>query len=172
MDYLLNWIEHHPGTASWVQGVGSILAIGAAIWIASRQSAAAQESRRMELVDRLEAVEKMLTTCRDRTNDLYQELVVLPAKEGRKYPTLVSVNALRVSLQVVTAIAPVQAPTAMAVEALIVAQTAIANGMGVIPSRTREFPVTWEDGFRELNTSIGAAAEMLGAEINRVKNSY
>lgn len=32
------WIEHHPGLASWVQAVGSIAAILAAIWIASRDS--------------------------------------------------------------------------------------------------------------------------------------
>ncbi|WLH10799.1 hypothetical protein PSH58_18150 [Pseudomonas hefeiensis] len=32
------WIEHHPGLASWVQAFGSIAAILAAIWIASRDS--------------------------------------------------------------------------------------------------------------------------------------
>ncbi|KAB0489669.1 hypothetical protein [Pseudomonas vancouverensis] len=32
------WIESHPGLASWVQAVGSILAILAAIWIANRDS--------------------------------------------------------------------------------------------------------------------------------------
>jgi len=31
------WIEHHPGLASWVQSVGSILAIFVAVWIASSQ---------------------------------------------------------------------------------------------------------------------------------------
>ncbi|MFP3369233.1 hypothetical protein [Pseudomonas sp. SIMBA_068] len=31
------WIEHHPGLASWVQAIGSIGAIGIAIWIASSQ---------------------------------------------------------------------------------------------------------------------------------------
>lgn len=30
---VLYWIEHHPGLASWVQAVGSIGAIIAAIWI-------------------------------------------------------------------------------------------------------------------------------------------
>lgn len=32
------WIEHHPGLASWVQAVGSIAAILAAVWIASSDS--------------------------------------------------------------------------------------------------------------------------------------
>lgn len=32
------WIEHNPGLASWVQAVGSIMAIVAAIVIASRQN--------------------------------------------------------------------------------------------------------------------------------------
>lgn len=31
-DSMLVWIEHHPGLASWVQAVGSILAIFAAGW--------------------------------------------------------------------------------------------------------------------------------------------
>ncbi|QBX41398.1 hypothetical protein E4T63_12695 [Pseudomonas fluorescens] len=37
-DSVSYWIEHHPGLASWVQAVGSIAAIMAAIWIASRDS--------------------------------------------------------------------------------------------------------------------------------------
>ncbi|QQU69314.1 hypothetical protein I6I45_04790 [Pseudomonas fluorescens] len=32
------WIESHPGLASWVQAFGSIAAIIAAMWIASRQA--------------------------------------------------------------------------------------------------------------------------------------
>lgn len=32
------WIEHHPGLASWVQALGSIAAIFAAIWVASSQA--------------------------------------------------------------------------------------------------------------------------------------
>ncbi|MPR12872.1 hypothetical protein [Microvirga tunisiensis] len=40
---LLKWIEMHPGTASWAQAIGSVLAIAAAIWIASAQS---REARR------------------------------------------------------------------------------------------------------------------------------
>jgi len=43
---LLDWIEKHPGTASWVQAVGSIAAIGAAGFIASHQSRAEIRRRR------------------------------------------------------------------------------------------------------------------------------
>ncbi|MEE1866898.1 hypothetical protein [Pseudomonas auratipiscis] len=58
------WIEHHPGLASWVQAVGSIAAILAAIWIASRDSRirrnAEAESRKNALV-RAEAAVKEAT---------------------------------------------------------------------------------------------------------------
>lgn len=37
-DCISYWIEHHPGLASWVQAVGSIVAIIAAIVIASAQN--------------------------------------------------------------------------------------------------------------------------------------
>ena len=60
-DCVSYWIEHHPGLASWVQAVGSIAAILAAIWIASRDSRmrrnAEAESRKNAVV-RAEAVVK------------------------------------------------------------------------------------------------------------------
>jgi hypothetical protein len=60
-DCVSYWIEHHPGLASWVQAVGSIVAILAAIWIASRDSRmrrnAEAESRKNAVV-RAEAVLK------------------------------------------------------------------------------------------------------------------
>lgn len=34
----LRWVELHPGLASWVQAFGSLLAIGVAIWLSSRES--------------------------------------------------------------------------------------------------------------------------------------
>ncbi len=36
-EVVFNWIENHPGLSSWVQAVGSILAILVAVWIASSQ---------------------------------------------------------------------------------------------------------------------------------------
>ncbi|MBK3440684.1 hypothetical protein [Pseudomonas lactis] len=34
---VFRWIESHPGLASWVQAVGSIAALGIAIWVSSSQ---------------------------------------------------------------------------------------------------------------------------------------
>lgn len=56
------WIEHHPGLASWVQAVGSILAIFAAIWIANRDS---RLRRNSEIQTRLGAIVRALTTVKD-----------------------------------------------------------------------------------------------------------
>lgn len=37
MECIINWIEHHPGTASWVQAVGSIAAVVAAFVVSHLQ---------------------------------------------------------------------------------------------------------------------------------------
>jgi len=49
---VLSWVEHHPGVASWVQAVGSVGAIGIAIWIASsqRRSQVRSEKEKAKLV--------------------------------------------------------------------------------------------------------------------------
>lgn len=49
---VLGWVEHHPGVASWVQAVGSVGAIGIAIWIASsqRRSQIRSERKKEKLV--------------------------------------------------------------------------------------------------------------------------
>jgi hypothetical protein len=52
MTELLAWIEKHPGTASWVQAIFSVVAIGVAIWVAwaseqRRVAAARADARRI-----------------------------------------------------------------------------------------------------------------------------
>lgn len=37
------WIEHHPGLASWVQAIGSLLALGVAIGVARQQGRQSQK---------------------------------------------------------------------------------------------------------------------------------
>ncbi|WP_339455801.1 hypothetical protein [Pseudomonas sp. EA_65y_Pfl1_P120] len=56
------WIESHPGLASWVQALGSILAILAAIWIANRDSRFRRNADR-EL--RLGALVRAITAVKD-----------------------------------------------------------------------------------------------------------
>jgi hypothetical protein len=38
MQYLLRWVELHPGAASWVQAIGSIVALGIAIIVPAYQT--------------------------------------------------------------------------------------------------------------------------------------
>ena len=57
-EVISSWIEGHPGLASWVQAVGSIAAILAAIWIASRDSRLmrkAEAERKKNAIVRAEA---------------------------------------------------------------------------------------------------------------------
>lgn len=52
---LLCWIEKHPGTASWVQAVGSVGAIVGAFAISNGQSRRHERLRKQESMDRFEA---------------------------------------------------------------------------------------------------------------------
>lgn len=50
LDVLSQWIELHPGLAAWLQAIGSLVAIGIAIWVPARyhklaRSAAANEHK-------------------------------------------------------------------------------------------------------------------------------
>lgn len=56
------WIEHHPGLASWVQAIGSIAAILAAVWIANRDSVL---RRRMDNESRRGALARAVTVTQD-----------------------------------------------------------------------------------------------------------
>lgn len=60
------WIENHPGLAAWVQAVGSLIAVGAAAFIAVWQTRKARESRmlaeKQRLADDREAARLVLVT--------------------------------------------------------------------------------------------------------------
>lgn len=50
---MLYWIEKHPGLASWVQAIGSIIAIGIAIWVPYWQKKQAHEQARQAEADQV-----------------------------------------------------------------------------------------------------------------------
>ncbi|MBF8660822.1 hypothetical protein [Pseudomonas putida] len=78
LESIFKWIEAHPGLASWVQAVGSIAAILAAIWIASRDSRmkrnAERESRKNARV-RAEAVVKEAALRVFAAIDILEEII-------------------------------------------------------------------------------------------------
>lgn len=55
------WIEHHPGMASWVQAVGSILAILAAGWFPFAHERAREKRQRASVLKSLLHLSKSLT---------------------------------------------------------------------------------------------------------------
>ncbi|KAI2693248.1 hypothetical protein [Pseudomonas sp. TNT3] len=65
------WIEHHPGLASWVQAVGSIAAILAAIWIASRDS---RLRRRAEIEVKSHSIVRAKTVVGDAGRRVYSAI--------------------------------------------------------------------------------------------------
>ncbi|OCX17288.1 hypothetical protein [Pseudomonas graminis] len=78
-DCISAWIEHHPGLASWVQALGSIAALGLAVWIPAsqrryefRRNAAQERDRSVGYATRLFLMIKELETAILAINDRYQ----------------------------------------------------------------------------------------------------
>lgn len=66
MDCVLNWIELHPGLASWMQAVFSVVAIWAAIGISKKQfsdalllQAQQRKAQRIEMAEVIESLSKI-----------------------------------------------------------------------------------------------------------------
>lgn len=67
---ILCWIEHHPGLASWVQAVGSIGAIIAAVWVSGREGrlrARIEKAARRDAIDRAIAASEEAKDIIDKT---------------------------------------------------------------------------------------------------------
>jgi hypothetical protein len=45
---MVDWIEHHPGLAAWLQAIGAIIAVAVAIWVPARQHSVARADAEME----------------------------------------------------------------------------------------------------------------------------
>jgi hypothetical protein len=56
----LEWIEHHPGLAAWVQAIGAIIAIIAAFVIANLQHALEKRDRQAERKERAKGLAFLL----------------------------------------------------------------------------------------------------------------
>lgn len=157
--------------ASWVQAFGSIAAIVAAMVIAGRQAESDRRNRQDERVDRLRAVEVMIANCRDKLDEFQRAMVMAPANQGLKFAHPNMLSTVKTALQVVTAITPVQAPTPMSAMALIEAQTAIGESVGIIPGPDGAFHVGWHDQLNRLCTSLQQATSLLSEEISRLSTA-
>jgi hypothetical protein len=71
MNSILLWIEQHPGLASWVQAVGSILAIVVAIAVANNQFRSAVKRDRDAWASRLKSIAVILRIMVDALNSMY-----------------------------------------------------------------------------------------------------
>lgn len=151
--------------AAWVQAGGSILAIIAAIFIASRQARADRQLRIDELCGRLESLWTMIDNCRARVAAMHKNSVMAPLSAGAKRIDNTLVISARASLEIVSALPPEMAPTAKAAEALIRARTAIANAIGIVPKSGEIFIAKFERDLETLQEALKNAADELRSDI-------
>jgi hypothetical protein len=71
MNGILPWIEQHPGLASWVQAIGSILAIVVAIAVANNQFRQAVKRDRNAWASRLKSIAVILRIMVDALQSMY-----------------------------------------------------------------------------------------------------
>jgi len=86
------WIEHHPGLASWVQAVGSIAAILAAIKIASSQ-------RREQILNDAQRKETQRQTINVLANRAARGVKLLPNSELSLVSSANIISGLRLSFE-------------------------------------------------------------------------
>ena len=151
--------------AAWVQAGGSVLAIVAAIFIASRQARADRRLRIDELCDRLESLWTMIDNCRARVAAVRENAIMAPALAGAKRIDDELLISARTSLEIVSALPPEMAPTAKAAEALIRARTAITNAVGIVPQPGEVFIARFERDLEKLRDALRNAADELRSDI-------
>lgn len=83
MASFLGWIEAHPGLASWVQGIGSILSVAVAVFVAVRLDALRENRRRAQplhgLIFLANGLAKLFGKLFDRANsDDYIRAATIP----------------------------------------------------------------------------------------------
>jgi hypothetical protein len=94
MNSILLWIEQHPGLASWVQAVGSILAIVVAIAVANNQFRSAVKRDRDAWATRLKSIAVILRNMYDLQDDPHSDQ---RTRSLRKAFTLFQTTSLAVS---------------------------------------------------------------------------
>lgn len=169
---VIGWLIKYPpvdssSAAGWVQAIGSIAAIGAAIVIASRQAKADRRLRVDELRDRLESLWTMIDNCRARVAKVCAYSLMAPMLAGAKRLDDDLVVAMRASIEIVSVLSPEMAPTGTAAEALIRARTAITNAVGIIPKAGEVFFAKFEKDLETLRDELKSAADELRGDIDR-----
>lgn len=157
--------------AAWVQATGSIVAIIAAIWIASRQARADRRLRVDEMRDRLESLWTMIDTCCVRIEAVRANAMSAPAMAGAKRLDDDLVTSARTSIQLVSTLPAETVPSAKAAEALVRTRIAIANAVAIdiIPTPGIVFAASHERDLAALRDELRAAANILREDIDMRK---
>ncbi|MCM2537943.1 hypothetical protein [Burkholderia glumae] len=123
MGHFLAWIELHPGTASWVQAAGSIIALVFAIGVPAWQTSHARKAARKEAAERFRAVVQVVHLAFNYIGEIVT--VLRSADHGKKYfeTTLTPIDIRRL-IGLMKTIEVKEMATKNAVTAFVAAQRA------------------------------------------------
>jgi len=133
----LDWIEHHPGTAGWVQGIGAIIALAVAIMVPIRIASRTERLARQRFLETIAAIGAEAQEC---LANAAKELGPDP-DQGRTHVRSVAVfNRFRVAAAAVEGIPVHMVPHHNLVRAVIALKQIMSEGM-----------MQYEAAFREID---------------------
>lgn len=105
-------------------------------WLQARAHA---RSQRNEMLERLDALAKVVELAKQRAADLHYQLLMAPAREGIKIAQIPQLEKIDVAFAAVEGLSVNSAPSAKSVGALIDAKTAIAHCVSTLPAASNGF---------------------------------
>jgi len=164
--------------SDWIgvaQALGGMLAVVAAFVVSSRQSQHAAKLRRMDSLERLGALGRLVQLARFRVEDYLDAVMGTAAIGGLKFPNIEIVQSVDVAFEALASASIEDAPSADALEALLDAKTAARHARAFIPDLASNpagrFMAEHETGLRVIATRLSDAEEGLREEYERMAES-
>ena len=115
-----------------------MLAVIAAFLVSWLQARSAVKVRRLDTLEQLDALTKVVEIARDRVRELYAQLLMAPVNHGIKFANIPLLQKVETAFEAVNALSIGMAPSAKSVGALLDAKTAIRHADGIVPNLNTE----------------------------------
>ncbi|WP_321799780.1 hypothetical protein [Burkholderia sp. BCC1988] len=167
----LNWIETHPGTASWAQAFGAVVAVGAAFLVSELQARSALQLRRTERADKVRSTAAILALAHEAVRLMVSDLQMKPMNAAAIVADARLRADARTACNAVLAIALDSMPTADAVRAVAAAQASI-NVRGIfLRDGSLDFYQSMLAPVQAFVTELESARQQLETEGNRIASA-
>lgn len=169
MTAIIQWIEAHPGTASWIQAIGALLAIVAAFLVTSMQARATRRQRKREDVERLEAITEILNIAVSRAIETRRAFDKAEIRNGTPVARPMDTRDMEAIMHSFKEIRIDQLPSGPAVNAIAAAQAAIRGAFSHIPRAFTEIHERHLAGIDDFVGELRAAHACLVVKIRRLR---